>query len=83
MLELFMPADPLMALAWRDCLRWASHDQDILDAFLAETGVTGSPLPSGLDRLIDQATGRDEAISKQFLAWFNANIWGGMPTDER
>lgn len=74
-LEPHLPDDPLMQQAWVDCLRWAIHDPGILASFLAHTGMTLAPLHSLLDRMVDQATGADQAIVEAFLRWFNAYIW--------
>ena len=69
-----IPVDALEAIAWRDCLVWASSDGDVLQMFLDETGMK---LPtSGLDRMIDEATGNDKRIAEKFVEWFNENIWG-------
>lgn len=76
MIEDYMPTDPLMALAWRDCLRWAITYQPILDAFLAESGVRIAPLRTTLDRMICESSGEGEAIARKFVVWFNTTIWG-------
>jgi len=76
MIEDYMPPDPLMALAWRDCLRWAIGYEPILTAFVNDTGVKVAPLRTALDRMICQSTGEGEAIARQFVEWFNVNIWG-------
>jgi hypothetical protein len=72
----FAPADPLMAIAWADCLRWAVTRSDIVEAFRRETGIVLVPVRSPLDRMIDAASGRDDEVGRRFLAWFNANVWG-------
>lgn len=38
-----IPEDPLMAIAWRDCLMWAVGQENIMRAFRSETGVTWEP----------------------------------------
>ena len=69
--------DPLMAVAWRDCLMWAATQTEILDAFSSETGLRLGTSP--FDRMIDEATGFDAAIAKAFIDWFNENVWGDGP----
>ena len=76
MIEAYMPADQLMALAWRDCLRWAIGYEPILDAFSRDTGIKLAPLRTALDLMICETTGEGEAVARQFIEWFNANIWG-------
>ena len=76
MIEAYMPTDPLMALAWRDCLRWAIGYEPILTKFLEDTGVKIAPLRTAMDRLACEATGEGEIVARQFIEWFNVNIWG-------
>jgi hypothetical protein len=75
----FRPKNLLMAIAWRDCLIWAAREPSIIESFTKDTGVKIIPAQNGLERMIDQATGRDREIARQFLTWFNANIWEGEP----
>lgn len=70
------PADPLMAIAWRDCLLWAIGSDGILAAFRAETGNRWSPGLTPAERMIDGACGADARFAREFVAWFNANVWG-------
>ena len=69
-----LPADPVMAVAWRDCLMWAAGEQGIRDAFESDTGMHLAMSP--FDRMIDEATGLDAAVAEAFVRWFNENIWG-------
>jgi hypothetical protein len=71
-----MPDDPLMALAWRDCLSWAVGEPEILGAFQRETGTAYAAPRTPLDRMIDKATGVEEHVARAFVKWFNANVWG-------
>lgn len=76
------PADTpeYMWPAWAGCLRWAVGEADIMAAFRAETGIRWQPGRSGIDRMIDEATGADRKFLVAFVEWFNANVWG--PTDD-
>ena len=84
-LEEYMPKDPLMQIAWADCLRWAIKEQKIIDQYLKETGDKWTAGRSPLDRMIDEASGADKAFVIRFVQWFNENIWGSenesMPKD--
>ena len=71
-----MPADPLMRLAWCDCLMWAIGEEAIVATFRAETCNKWTPARGGLDKLIDAATGADVNFIRQFAQWFNENVWG-------
>lgn len=75
-----MPADPLMAMAWRGCLEWACGHPEVLKAFEEETGTRYVAPRTPLDRMIDAATGADESVARAFVQWFNANIWGDDST---
>ena len=77
--DAFMPHHPLMAQAWVDCLRWAVTKSDIIAAFQKTTGLQWTPARTPLARLIDQATGHDEDVVRQFLGWFNTHVWGSTP----
>jgi len=79
-----MPASTpdFMAPAWAGCLRWAVGKQEILDAFAHETGNQWKPGRSGLDRMIDEATGADRKFFEAFVAWFNVNVWGEVDGPE-
>lgn len=76
LLDEFVPKNPLMAKAWVDCLRWSITEPRFLDAFLKESGITWTPANSPLEQLIDQATGLEESIVRQYIGWFNTHVWG-------
>jgi len=67
-----------MIQAWVDCLRWAIGEPECLEAFKADTRSQWIPPRTALDRMIDEATGAQEAFIRQFVDWFNANVWGSM-----
>lgn len=59
------PTDPLMLLAWRDCLTWAIGYPPLRAQFATDTGT---PL---------QVNAEDEQSDLiRFIDWFNANVWG-------
>jgi hypothetical protein len=75
-----MPADTpdYMADAWVSCLHWAIAEPEVVARFRAETGNTYAPPKSGLERMIDEASGADKAFAEEFVEWFNENVWGPM-----
>lgn len=71
-----IPSDPLVQIAWRDCLMWAAGEADIKASFTRETGFSLPAKLTPLDMMIDSATGYDDALARKFIEWFNANVWG-------
>lgn len=73
-----MPTDApdYMAAAWLGCVSWAASNTDILQAFRDETGNRWVPPRSGLEAMIDAATGADWQFIKSFIEWVNVNVWG-------
>ena len=47
-----------------------------MEAFEKDTGLRYSAPRSGLEAMIDEATGLTEEIVKAFIPWFNENVWG-------
>ena len=62
--------------AWAAALRVASQDPVAVAAFTRETGFVYLSPQSAMDVMIDQATGRDQAYVRAFVAWFNEKVWG-------
>jgi len=79
-LQDLMPSDtpPYMFPAWLGCLSWAVSEPAIMAAFRAETGNHWQPGRSGIERMIDEATGAQEQFVIAFARWVNANVWGPM-----
>lgn len=78
-----MPAETpdYLAPAWASCLSWAIHNEDMRIAFQQATGRKWSPPRSGLDLMIDEATGANRAFIEAYITWFNQNVWGNEPID--
>jgi hypothetical protein len=55
--------------AFVDFLRWASANEGMCNQFRTETGETYSPPKSGLDMMIDTATGRTKKVYERFVEW--------------
>ena len=72
----YLPDKPIMAQAWVDCLRWSIKEPEILAAFQAATGCDFTPSATAIERMIDQATGREREFVEQYVAWFDENVWG-------
>ena len=66
---------PLMAQAWIDCLRYMISDPEALAAFHSDTGSTFTPDRALIDRMIDEATGRDREFVELYRTWFDENVW--------
>lgn len=73
-----MPRDTpdFMVGAWLSCLQWAIGVDDIRASFEQETGMRFVRARTPIDSMIDEATGIHEAYIRQFVEWFNVNIWG-------
>jgi hypothetical protein len=65
-----------MAQACVDCLRDTISDTAVLAAFHADTGSACTPGRMPIDRMIDEASGREREFVEQYLAWCNENVWG-------
>lgn len=74
------PADTpeIMMPAWLGALDWALGKDDIVEAFRADTGNRWRPGRAPIERMIDRATRSDERFLKEFVGWFNANVWGAI-----
>lgn len=74
--------DVLMTSAWCSFLLWAFDEPDMRTAFTASTDLL---LPgktrSGLERMIDGATGYRDKMAFEFAKWATLNHWGreGVP----
>lgn len=62
--------------AWASALAWAAGEASIVEAFTEQTGMKIAVARSPLDRMIDDATGANEAVARRFVEWFNETIWG-------
>lgn len=66
--------NPVMEAAFYGCIKWAWSEPDMRKSFEEETGMK---LPSsGLDALIDSASGYDEVLVERFVEWVTKNLWG-------
>lgn len=78
-LDDLVPVDPLMALAWHNCLHWAIGEEKILESFRKASGVNYRPPANMLEKLIDESCGNDGfEFLRAFVIWFNVNIWGDI-----
>lgn len=72
------PADTpdYMIPAWLGCITFAIRQPGALDQFRADTGFNWEPGKTGIDRMIDEATGREQDFVREFVLWVNRNVWG-------
>lgn len=78
----YLPQDPLMVQAWVDCLLWSVTNPDIVAAFRQQTDCHWTPATTGLERMIDQATGAEADFVRAYVAWFAQAVWGPEDGDE-
>ena len=69
-----MTPEDFNELAWHDAVLWAFDEPDLRAQFQADTGIDLAT--SGIDRLIDEATGKRDEDLEAFIAWFDRNLWG-------
>jgi hypothetical protein len=67
-----------MVDAWLGCISWAVGNAEVVEAFRADTGVQWRPGRTGLERMIDEATGADRKFIEAFIVWVNENLWGSL-----
>jgi len=58
----YFPDDLIMTLAWVACLHWSIGEPEILAEFRVDTGCDFTPRLMSIDRVIDEATGRERAF---------------------
>lgn len=68
--------------AWLGCFSWALRNCRVMEDFTAATGVKYTPPRTGIEAMIDDATGADDAFFCAFAKWMNENIWGDMDAPE-
>jgi hypothetical protein len=68
---------PQMASAWVGCVSWALSVPDLRERFKVETGHSLDAIAeaSGLDQLIDGATGRTRDGLVAWCDWVTVNVW--------
>jgi len=76
MVDLEDADDPLMSMAWAAFLRWAGGEPNMLAEFTADTGMKFAPPTTGIERLIDAATGYGQMIAREFAIWATVKYWG-------
>ncbi len=75
-----MTEEDFMAIAWRDFILWAASEPEMRKAFREATGKIFLPPPnSGLEAMIDEATGVQETQETNmaaFVEWVTREHWG-------
>lgn len=67
--------DHFMSPAWLGLLSFASKTPNIIKRFEENTGMKFR-FPSGIEGMIDEATGYREDLIFKFGHWVTANLWG-------
>ena len=62
--------------AWIGCIIFAVQTPEIVAEFRQDTGLQWRPATSPIDRMIDEATGREKEFVVEFVKWVNVNLWG-------
>lgn len=68
--------DPLMYPAFIGCVSWALGTPEIVAAFREKTGNQWQPARSGLDKMIDKATGVERKFMQEFSDFVADEIFG-------
>lgn len=63
-------------MAWRDGCLWAYGDPGMRERFRRDTGRALASKRSGLEAMIDEATGYGDAELEEFVGWWTTEIWG-------
>ena len=62
--------------AWLGCMDYVLRTPDLVAEYREETGDLWEPGTTSLERMIDSATGRDQAFIRGFIQWANVKVWG-------
>ena len=70
--------DPIMGGAFIACAMAAIREDSCMDAFKDETGHDMESLlhQTPINRMIDQATGREKIVIGAFFDWIAETVWG-------
>lgn len=67
----------VMSTMWVGCLGWAIGKPEIRASFEADTKRPPWQTKRGpIERMIDDATGYEDSYVRDFIVWFNVNVWG-------
>ena len=79
-IEELQPSDTpdYMVPAWLNCIEYSLGNDAIMAEYREQTGEQWTPGRTPLDRMIDEATGRDVQFLRDFITWFNVNVWGSL-----
>lgn len=70
-----------MAPAWAGCFRWALSEKELRSKFRIETGFDVDHVlkATGINAMIDKATGYQKEMVIKFADWVTEKIWGVEP----
>lgn len=63
-------------IAWRDFLIFAIGEPKIVEQYETATGKKLDLAKTPMDRMIDKATGREDAMVADFVEWVTINHYG-------
>lgn len=74
-----------MEIAWAAFIRWASQDPEVVAHYREATGRQWPPSSpqSGLEAMIDKATGYQDGAAEHFVIWATRTLWGEEEAPER
>lgn len=78
------PDNPIMAAMWAGLVRYVASRQDFIEHFEEVTGhkwIFDAARPP-IERMVDKATGHDQAIVDAFVDYVNEYHWGEDPFAE-
>ena len=65
-----------MASAWADFVRWAASQPEMIQQFNEDTGRDYRSVKTGIESMIDRATGKLKDDTAAFVRWVTENHWG-------
>lgn len=68
--------NPVMAAAWADFIVWCQKEPETVAAFNAETGREYMKPNTSIERMVDEATGKEQDDAFVFARWVTENHWG-------
>ena len=65
----------VLDVAWVGFVSFMLREPDQVKRYRYETGDKWTPGTTAIDRMVDEATGRDIQFIKDFVAWVNPMFW--------
>jgi hypothetical protein len=73
-----MPEDTpgCMKPAWLGLVHFALREKDIREVFMKDTGIIMRQPRNGFEAMIDEVSGYNDYVVREFVLWVNKNLWG-------